>query len=639
MTRALRSTSVLVAAAIATAIARPAAGFPAPSRSDPRLDALRQAAASNTDLVDSPIFRDSIPGSRTVYVGPASREIVVTTGLARTSLPLDCAGLASAYRNTYKMPAIDYRAAARQPFSPFFDVSFGNYVRVESSLDAVLKLGDDINAIRQAHSAEYSAVVTARENERILQADVDLIIGQMNQLDGNVSSLRFALELATDPEAKALIQETLDEIQAERDRLMPGLTDALAAARRKRDEASVARTAAEAAFAPFQQQIDDLASQREKRRRAVEATESLTKTAFDNAVATLRRYEGAVAAFADVQVTPWVRELEALQALADRDGSPEQRLTVVRLPIVDGLLFPVSTASGGSHLSGVNSVGLPYRADRRVGDPPGAVAVATDPVALAPLYRRSSGALMPFSWGAAASTPGGNGTLRLPLSRRTLCGGENAISTVPLSGDLQVGGTTSALRWTGRSFTPVNSGSSAQDLELAYRYLATAEPLPVVCTVQIAAFQKRLSSSVETTWLDGQSWSDARFQEVEAAGLHCAPTPGSDLGARQDVDRRRTLQRATEELIAELVTLFGTSWQTTVRSNTAGEDAASSATVRSACGDTAHCSLSAVAFRPVEMVLPDARSMAAGEPLVRDFLSAPWRLLRSRVKVAIDIFL
>jgi hypothetical protein len=620
-----------------------AQALPDPQLAPPELVQLRAAASSDPRLRGSSLWEDESAAAKVVHVSPSFQR--VRGGPVRLTVASPgCASLQKGYDATYAVPSGDWQKAAMRPFSPFFDLHFGNYVRNATLIDQLGQLLAQ-DGFEPAHAADHQKYLHAEALYQLAEDELREAENAVEALDSAVESARSLLALADTAEQRADAQAAIADAEGQRALLLP---DAQARLQR----ATAAESAAEGPFVeaekkcqPHQDRLAALQAQVEAAEDRYAVVQALSLEAFEAQEATLARLEGTVVGHADAPYALFDTEEAAANALLRR--SNPRGLTARALKI-----FNVDAGPGASRFTRALT---PSKVDKLTPRRRFDFFHAADPALRKSLgsvvryspsqFRDLKGKLLAFREVALAPSES-KGTLRIELTRAAYCTGSSDRPEVPFEGVATLGGEPRRMPFLGSKYRPRVGPSFGQAVEMSYDTYVRARRVPVKCHLELADALRFNAGFAKVKGLfSPRPWTPATWAQVRRLGVDCPlpvrPIPRVlGLNAKKLIaaQRHRELlhQQMAQELLAEFLMRFGKSWEVRNEEVPLARNPAALAT-RQLCRGRPSCAVSRVTFKPAAELFQSAGADALKGLLHRDYAQQTARLLHSSTVIEVMV--
>ncbi|WP_218109852.1 hypothetical protein [Oligoflexus tunisiensis] len=591
-----------------------------------------QKVASDAVLRTVSIYADH-DDQGLLYVSPASRK--TQAGQYQISASPVCEILANQYTLVYAVPhesLEEWRNRAKAgPYSAYFDLNFGNYIRQAPILEEMALKISQIDELRKQHPEITSAYEKAKQAWEAAQARYTRADGAIKDYAARLKQQQDQMALAMSPEAIKLIQDEVAAIRKEYEERLPTLREELVAANQE-----VIRT--EAAHATAKGEYDAVVPDE----TAVQARITTLSTVFDslNQFATktyttantnLVTLETAAVGTANASYSIWSDEEARLRASL----KPGARAAVARLPIFN-IRFkePQQSDKPSSVVPGQmpNVPSLTPSIDNAV-----SIENRGTDSSTTPLTTGEGVALTVFEKDGKPVQPktdlyqgAGSGSFTRLITRGAYCTGDSdrKVNIFKVPGevssrfkrfDVPVG-----------EYVPRNRNILAQSVALEYDMNLKTDPIAVTCTMDISRFRSWVSQSGNSGFLFWRKkWSKEERTAVDRSGLACnvdiseTGTGGSgDTQARLDTIRQAMMQ----DMAAEFILTYAKSYQfqasqQAVEPNVAAPAQKFGTALQALCGPNVYCQVGAIVLKNGAELFGSTRGSASGQEHISGTIS------------------
>ncbi len=549
--RAFVPTAILAATASSTAFALP--DFKATSQT---LKNISHEAAANPALSGTTILKDS--DSDVIYVSPATRK--VQAGVFSPTADVDnCEPLQSLYAMTYLVPSAPVEQwpdiAKKGPFSPFFDMNFGNEVRYAALADRLVAATQAEVLFQQSHAVEYSEYIRTKDLFDAKKSVVDTLQSKFDGLDARIDRAMKLLEVASTAEEMTSAREALRIAKQERAERFPEFKVTY---RKALDELEGARgpfAAADGTWAPYKDKSLDLTKARQNIEDTLAFVNAMSTNAFMASQANLTREENRLVGIAAVTFSLFEKEVDAVRSLPSARNMMVNPLSVYDVSL-GGSIEKNSVKS--TAVLGANSPnGAPTTFDFTTVDYGRAAGASETRTTGFPTFANLSG--QPFFKTIQAPVSGPQ-TIRSPVSRGAYCTGTRKRQSDPHT----VSGNGGATKFNGFRYVARTSPLFADSVGLRYKYAVKAEPVNVNCTLKFNLNSDFTRNAGKVTGLFySRQWDDTTRNAVANNGITCDVAnlvpPGPDSDSRKALIDELT-QKYSQEVAAEFILTYGKSW-------------------------------------------------------------------------------
>jgi len=549
--RALSQTIFASAMVLTTASAH---ALPSLHKSNSGLAQINARAGSDDRLNGATFYADSNDNSRVIYVSPAARK-TQQGQFQNGGVLIQCPTLQSMYDMAYSAPPqADWQSTALAgPYSPYFDLHFGNYLRNATLLEDILDTEVAITNICDDHPAECSEFYEAEGLYEARVDEVEFTEAEINRLNGFRDRAQDCLLLALLPTEEQACLDTMAEEAAERAAELPTAVAAYRDARREMLIAKDRYILAKAAFdalAPTREALEDLRFLLEGHFATIDA---LADRAFTRNVATLDSFESKMVGTARAMFSVYDQEVSAGRRAAAGSG-----YSVAELPLMN-VTIGSDTADNetGTAITGtLASRGFTREMSKARG--PNQIAVAGTERFFSTF--RKGGQSLPIANIEPAATTAQT-LFEVDVTQGSFCqgrtGGERSITRVAAGGSFW---DVVRRRYVNRT-TPL----LAQPVGFSYDFFAAADPISVECSLDVDRFTReirRRGSSGFLFWR--RRWDDAQRTRVEEMGVSCEVTKAPSISFPDQADQDEYLeelrQAMEQEIMAEFVLNYAKSW-------------------------------------------------------------------------------
>jgi hypothetical protein len=532
-------------------------------------------AKKDARLEGANIYLEADTASKTVYLTPASRK--QQSGVLQSMGEPRCANIDQMYSLTYNVPAVppaQWAKFAREngPFSPFFDLMYGDAIRNGSLLQQIATRIGSAQAIREQHAAEYQAYLATKGTYDDAVQTRGRIQAEMDAFDARIDGLLKRLDLATEPDSIAELRAEIAEAKEDRKKNLPPLKREYAKADVAVDDAFKPYNTAKAAWDRFAVDLATLDHEVESLSKIVATMRKSYQDSFQLSRETLEAFEGSLVGYASAAYTIYGSEVTAgREALA---GVGDTSWIVSPVPLFNVTLAPERWSSPAilSPSPGTKAVGA--RVEGTVPGPAtdGAVNVGTGTEPAKPTFQDV--------YGNPLASVAGNpvqdrkvlpneaaGSYRAAVTRAAYCAGSsttpNESFTVPL--DIGTPNSSNEVTVSRPKLTQRTTNVLAQSVALSYSYYVDAEPINVRCDMNVSKFLDFAQNQGDIHILFwGNKWDDVTRKQTADSGISCKSkiSPTAD---GQEAEQKAFIQeqedRAMREMAAEFIGLFAKTWE------------------------------------------------------------------------------
>jgi hypothetical protein len=595
-----------------------------------------QKIANDPVLKNVSLFGDHADGNM-LYVSPASRKS--QTGQYQIAASPVCEILANQYALVYAVPQDsleNWRTLAKAgPYSAYFDLNFGNYIRQSPVLEEMALKISQIDSLRQQHQSKTDAYERAKQVLDAAKARFTRADGAIKDYPARIRQQQDGMALAITPEAIKLIQDEIAAIRKEYEERLPGLREELVAANREviKAESDFARAKGEYdAVVPNTEEVQARITTLSNTFGAL--AEFATKT-FTVANTNLINLETAAVGTANASYSIWGDEEARLRASL----KPGSNVTIARLPIFN-IRFkePQSNDKASSVVPGAipNVPSLTPSLDNSVSVENRGIDSNTTPLKTSEgvglgTFEKNGQPVLPKT---DVYSGAGAGTFTRLITRGAYCTGDSnrKVNVFKVPGEVN-----SRFK---RFDVPVaqyeqrSRNILAQTVALEFDMNLKTDPLDVTCTMDISRFRSWVSRSGSSGFLFWRKkWSKEERTAIDQSGLACdvgisetGTGSSAETQARLDTIRQAMLQ----DMAAEFVLTYAKSYQFTASQKATEPNVQQPAekfgtALQALCGPNVYCQVGAIVLKTGAELFGSTRGSASGEEHISGTISRSYR--------------
>ena len=557
--------SILAATAVMS-ISGAASALPDQHASSTALVRLQSSAASDVRLKGSQLIQDH--DGKMIYVSPATRKeesgVFAATNSATEN---QCNILENIYKLTYSVPSSaedTWRDVAKQgPYSPFFDLAFGNYIRYASLNDAILQAAVSEDTYKQLHKTEYEAYVLQKTLYDKAVGDLNKAKAELDLLDIDIKSAQDLLSIATTPDELANAHAALDAAIAKKAAELPEKKQTYKDAFRAEILLRSPYAQASAAWAPYQANLADMEKRLADVATVAASVRAMATDAFTFAKTTLDAFEGRTVGTAAAAYTIYSDEVSAAAGYLRSAGISDYAVAALPLFEVTNANMPgkteISETSTKPIFGGSTGFNIGIQSVSKAN--PFFASAVMKPTTR-PVFTAANGT--PIRQLESAPVNQGSGSFSAPVTLGAYCSGSSlhaAETRVVTKAD----DGSDVVSFTRPLFTRRSTPVLAQAVSLDYKYYVQAEPVNVSCSLTLNSFADFTRSSGHVSgFFYSRSWDDTTRQQVKDSGLEChqvgAPIGSNPNQADQQAFMDTKMQQMQQEIMAEFILTYGKSW-------------------------------------------------------------------------------
>jgi hypothetical protein len=468
--RTLLTTAVLAMCGIGNAWA-----LPDPRATSPALAALTSEIKQSSVLSQMGVTLYKDQKTDMIYVTPATRksEQGVFSPAADAG---QCSGLQSLYSIAYMVPAGDpsgWKAVALEgPFSPFFDMNYGNYIRYATMRENLVQQKLNLQKYLEDHKDVYGPYITEKEIFDAKQKTVDSLKGELKALDDAIIRALNLLSIAVEPEELATCKQAVLEAKQDRleksPQLKSDLRDAMLALEAERPKWA----AAYGAWAPYAPQLDDLDTKLTQIQDISDAVDAAALKAWSTSYKNLLAEENRLVGTAAITYSIYSNEVDLVRALPSARNVPINPMPLYDISFGGSISKNAIKSSQTNASAGYPSANLDVQ-QVQYGNMVGTVSSQMVPTA----FLSSMG--QQFLIQRALPTSIAPQTIYSPVSRGAFCMGKRGGEQVTYK--LERGSYDYVMD--AYKYVPRSATVFADSVGLSFKYDVAAEPTSVKCAL------------------------------------------------------------------------------------------------------------------------------------------------------------